>query len=137
MFEHLLPEHAILLDETVTVPRQELEADEDRIGLVLQQAETVDRAAMDCEEVGVIGLVAGICGLAELFGGIGAKDADLEPRFGEGKLDRCRSRPFGEPLSRAKTGQLLGRGIRIDSGNADVCVLGSVPRGLVLRQAAP
>jgi hypothetical protein len=48
----------------------------------------------------------------------------------------CRSRPFGEPLSRAEANQLLGRRIRIDYGNADVCVLGSVQRGLVQWQAA-
>ena len=78
MFEHLLPEHDVLLDQAATVPRQQLEADEDGIGFVLQQAEPVDRAAMNCQEVGVVGLVAGISGLAELFGGIGVKNADFE-----------------------------------------------------------
>ena len=45
----------------------------------------------------------------------------------------CWARPFGEPLSRAKASQLSGRGIRIDHGNADVCVLAQVQRGLVQR----
>ena len=46
MFEHLLPEHDVLFDEAAAVPRQELELDIDRIGFVLQQAETVDGGAV-------------------------------------------------------------------------------------------
>ena len=51
---------------------------------MLQQAEAVDGGAVDREEVGVVGFVAGIGGLAELLGGVGVKDADLESRRGEG-----------------------------------------------------
>ena len=89
MFEHLLPEHDILMDEPATVPCQELEADVDRIGFVLQQAEAVDGGAVDCREVGVVGFVTRIGGLAILFGGVGMKDADFDPRFDEGALDRA------------------------------------------------
>jgi hypothetical protein len=35
MFKHLLPERGVLLDESATVPRHELEVDEDRVGFVL------------------------------------------------------------------------------------------------------
>ena len=102
MFEHLLPEHDILLDEPATVPRQELEADVDRIGFVLQQAEAVDGGAVDCGEVGVVGFVARIGGLAILFGGVGMKDADLESRLGEGALDRAVV--ASRPLDRRRSG---------------------------------
>ena len=88
MLEHLLPEHDVLLDEVAAVPRQELELDIDRIGFVLQQAEPVDCGAVHREEVGVVGFVAGIGGLAVLLGGVGVKDADLDPGRGEGELDR-------------------------------------------------
>ena len=88
MFEHLLPEYDVLLDEVATVPRQELKLDIDRIGLVLQQAEAVDPGAVHGEEVGVVGFVAGIGGLTVLFGGVGVKDTDLDSGLGEGDLDR-------------------------------------------------
>ena len=42
MFEYLLPERGVLLDESATVPRHELEVDEDRIRFVLRQSEAVD-----------------------------------------------------------------------------------------------
>ena len=56
---------------------------------MLQQAEAVDGGAVDCREVGVVGFVTRIGGLAILFGGVGVKDADFEPRLGEGALDRA------------------------------------------------
>ena len=87
MFEHLLTEHHILMYEPPTVPSQELEADIDRIGLVLQQAKAIDGGAEDCRKVGIIGFVTRISGLAILFGGVGVKNADLEPRFDKGSLD--------------------------------------------------
>ena len=88
MFEHLLPKHDVLLDEVAAVPREELELDIDRIGLVFQHTEPVDRGAMHSEEIGVVGFVAGIGRLAVLLGGVGVKDADLESGIGEGELDR-------------------------------------------------
>ena len=88
MLEHLLPKHDVLLDEVAAVPRQELELHIDRIGFVLQQAEPVDGGAVHGEEVGVVGFVAGIGGLAVLLGGVGVKDADLDSGSGEGELDR-------------------------------------------------
>ena len=42
MFKHLLPERGVLLDESATVPRHELEVDEDRIRFVLRESEAVD-----------------------------------------------------------------------------------------------
>ena len=88
MFEHLLPKYDVLLDQVATVPRQELKLDIDRIGFVFQQAEPVDRGAVHSEEIGVVGFVAGIGRLAVLLGGVGVKDADLDPGVGEGDLDR-------------------------------------------------
>src|SRR5271155_646334 len=87
MFEHLLPEHDILVHEPATVARQELEANMNRIGFVLQQAEAVGGSSEDCREVGVVGFVTRIGGLAMLFGGVGMKDADFDPRFDKGALD--------------------------------------------------
>jgi len=43
--------------------------------------------AADAGQVGVVGLVAGIDGLAVLFGGEGVEDAGLEGGGGEGVLD--------------------------------------------------
>ena len=65
---------------------------------MLQQAEAVDGGAMDCGEVGVVGFVAWIGGLAILLGGVGVKDADFDLRFGEGSLDRAvvASRPLDD-----------------------------------------
>src|ERR1700677_237985 len=98
MFKHLLSENDILLDEAAAVPRQELEADEERIGFVLRQAEAIDGGAMDRGKIGVVGLVAWIGGLAKLFGGVGVKDANLESCVGEGTLDRAvvASRPLDD-----------------------------------------
>ena len=44
------------------------------------QAEAVDRAAMDGREIGVIGLPVGVCRLAKLLGRERMDDADLEAR---------------------------------------------------------
>ena len=79
MFKHLLLECDALLDQLAPVPGQQLELDGDRIGFVLGQTEAVDGGAMDGGEVGVVGLVAGIGGESILLGGVGMKDADLEP----------------------------------------------------------
>ena len=53
---------------------------------------------MDCGEVGVVGFVAGIGGLAKLFGAVGVNDADLDLRLGESALDRAvvASRPLDD-----------------------------------------
>jgi hypothetical protein len=89
MFKHLLSERGVLLNEPATVPRHELEVDEDRVGFVLQQTKAVDAGAVDCRKVGVIGFVSRVGGLAELFGGVGVNDADLDPCLGESALDRA------------------------------------------------
>ena len=54
----------------------------------LDQAEAVDGGALDGGQVGVVGLVAGVGGEAELLGGEGMDDAGLEAGGGEGALDR-------------------------------------------------
>ena len=85
---HLLLDCDLLADEVAAVPGQQLESDEDRVGLGLEQAEAVDGGAVDGGEIGVVGLVAGVGGLSELLGGEGVDDADLEAGLGEGALDR-------------------------------------------------
>ena len=67
---------------------QEPELFVEGVGGVLEEAEAVDGGAMDGGEVGVVGLVAGVGGLAELLGGEGMDDADLEPGVAEGGQDR-------------------------------------------------
>jgi hypothetical protein len=56
---------------------------------VLQEAETVDGCAVDRREIGVVGFVTRIGGLAILLGGVGTKDADFDSRIDEGALDRA------------------------------------------------
>ena len=99
MFEHLLSKHNVLLDEVPTMPRQELKLDINWIGFVLQHSEPVGSGTVHGEEVGVVGFIAGIGGLAILFGGVGMKDADLDPGLGEGDLDRTvvASGPLDDP----------------------------------------
>ena len=54
-----------------------------------EQGEAGDGGAVDGGEVGVVGLVAGIDGLAKLLGGEGVDDAGLEAGGGEGALDEA------------------------------------------------
>ena len=51
---------------------------------VLDQSKAVDGGAVDGVQVGVVGLVAGVAGLAEWLGGKGMDDACLEADGGEG-----------------------------------------------------
>ena len=68
---------------------QELELLVDRVEVPAPQAEAVDGGAVDGGQVGVVGLVAGVGGLAELLGGERVDDADLEAGGGEGPLGRA------------------------------------------------
>ena len=54
-----------------------------------EQGEAGDGGAVDGGQVGVVGLVAGIDGLAVLLGGEGVDDAGLEAGGGEGALDEA------------------------------------------------
>ena len=87
MFMHLLLDCDLLADQVAAVPGQQLETDEDRVGVGFEQTEAVDCGAVDGGEVGVIGLVAGVGGLPELLGGERVDDADLRAGPGEGALD--------------------------------------------------
>jgi len=86
--KHLLSEHDVLFDQAATVPCQELELDMDRVGFMLQHAEAIDGSTVHREQVGVISFVAGVGGLAVLFGRVGMEDTDLEARLSERVLDR-------------------------------------------------
>jgi hypothetical protein len=88
VLKHLLSEHDVLFDQAAAVPRQELEADMDRVGFVLQDAEAIDSGAVHREQVGVVGFIARVGGLAVLFSRVRMEDADLEACLGEGALDR-------------------------------------------------
>ncbi len=57
------------------------------------QAEAVDRAAMDGREIGVIGLPVGVCRLAKLLGRERMDDADLEARGRECAFGRVMEFP--------------------------------------------
>ena len=85
MFMHLLLDCDFLADQVAPAPGEQLETNEDRLGLGLEQAEAVDGGAVDGGEIGVIGLVAGVGGLSELFGGERVDDADLGAGLGEGR----------------------------------------------------
>ena len=69
MLEDLAAERRRLVDQVAAVAGQELDPGIVRLGGGIEQAEAVDRGAMDGRQVGVVGLVAGIGGLAELLGG--------------------------------------------------------------------
>ena len=84
----LIAEVGVLADQVAAVAGQEPEPGVDLIERRLDQAEAVDGGAMDGEEVGVVGLVAGVGRQAELLGGQRMDDAGLEPGGDDGALDR-------------------------------------------------
>ena len=56
MFEHLLLERNFLPDQVAAMSRQQLQANEDGIGLRLQQPKTIDDGAVDGGKVGIVRL---------------------------------------------------------------------------------
>src|SRR5262249_34676545 len=87
MFVDLAPQRDGLLDQVPAMPRQELEADRDRIGWRFEPAEAIDGAPLDGGHVGLIGRVTGVGELPMLLGGQGMNDSGLESRLGEGPRD--------------------------------------------------
>ncbi|SIN83569.1 hypothetical protein SAMN05444166_1186 [Singulisphaera sp. GP187] len=79
---------------------QELEVAEVGVGFVLEEPKPVDHRAMDGGEVGVIGFVAGIGGLAKLLGGEGMDYPDLKAGCLERGLDR-QVKPLGRSQGQA------------------------------------
>ena len=77
-----------LLNQVAAVSCQELKADRDWVSGLFDQAEAVDRGAINRVEIGVIGLVARIGGLAELFGGQRVNRPGVEPGLDESPFDR-------------------------------------------------
>ena len=77
-----------LLDPVLAVSCQELEANRDWVSGLFDQAEAVDHGAKSRIEVGIVGLVARIGGLAELFGSQRMDRAGVEAGLDEGLLDR-------------------------------------------------
>ena len=87
VFADLAVEGGAFADEVAAMADEQLQG---RPGLVaggFEQGEAGDGGAVDGGQVGVVGLVAGIDGLAELLGGEGMDDAGLEAGGGEGALD--------------------------------------------------
>ena len=78
MLKHFQFDSDFLAHQAAAMPRQQLQANEERIGLGLQQAKAADGGAENGREIGVVRLVARIGGLSKLFGGEGVKNADLE-----------------------------------------------------------
>jgi hypothetical protein len=87
MFEQFLPECGVLLHQVPTVPSQQLELDVVGMRFMFQQAESIDGSAVNRGEIGVIGLVSGIGGLAVLLGRVRVDDTDLDPSLGERALN--------------------------------------------------
>jgi hypothetical protein len=77
-----------LADQVAAMSGQEPELVVGGVEGPLAQAEAIDGRTMDSGQVGVIGLVAGVGRLAELFGGERVDDPDLEAGSGEGALGR-------------------------------------------------
>ena len=84
----LIAEVGVLAHQVAAVAGQEPELGVGLIEHRLDQAEAIDGGPLDGAEVGVVGLVAGIGGEAELLGGQGMDDAGLEAGGGGGALDR-------------------------------------------------
>jgi hypothetical protein len=84
----LVAEVGVLPHQVAAVAGQEPELGVGRIEHRVDQAEAIDGGPLDGAEVGVVGLVLGIGGEAELLGGQGMDDAGLEAGGGGGALDR-------------------------------------------------
>src|SRR5947209_4702637 len=88
MFAHLLLDNDPLSYQVATMPGEHLKLHGNRVGFVLQEAESIDSGPVNRREVGVVGFVAGIGGESILLGGVGMDDANLESCRAEGTLDR-------------------------------------------------
>jgi hypothetical protein len=77
-----------LEDEIATMANKELQGLPCFIKRALDQGEAVDSGPVDGRQVGVVGFVTGITGLAELFGGEGMDNANFEAGGGDGLLHR-------------------------------------------------
>ena len=75
-----------LADQVAAMPGQELELVVGRIGGGLGRPKPLTAARWMAREVGVVGLVAGVGGLAELLGGERMDDADLEAAAAKARL---------------------------------------------------
>ena len=80
----LVPQRRVLHHQIATMTGQHAEFGMGLIERRLDQTEAIDGGAMDGLEVGLIGLVLGIGGDAELLGGQGMDDPRLEAGGDEG-----------------------------------------------------
>ena len=84
----LIAEVDVLAHEVAAVAGQKPELGVDLIEHRLDQTEAIDGGTLDSGEIGVVGLVAGIGGEAELLGGQRMDDTGLEASGGGGTLER-------------------------------------------------
>src|SRR5262245_33058214 len=82
----LAVEGGAFADQVAAVADDELQAGPSLIAAGLLQGAAGDGSAVDGGQVGVVGLIAGIDGLAVLLGDEGVNDARLEASGGEGAL---------------------------------------------------
>jgi len=88
MLADLTAEGRALVDQIAAVPDQQLEFSPGPVERGLGQGEAAAGGAVDGRQIGVVGFLTGVAGLAELLGGKGVDDADLEAGGGEGVLNR-------------------------------------------------
>jgi hypothetical protein len=89
MVADLAVESGAFVDQVAAVADDELQGGPGFIAAGLAQRTAGDGSAVDGGEVGVVGLVAGIDGLAVLLGDEGVQDARLEAGGGEGALNEA------------------------------------------------
>jgi hypothetical protein len=89
MVADLAVEGGAFADQVAAVADQQLQGGPGFVTGRFEQGAAGDGGAMNCEQVRVIGLVAGVDGLTILLGGEGMQDAGLEAGGGEAALDEA------------------------------------------------
>src|SRR3989442_9169616 len=106
----LAVEGGAFADQIAAVPDDQLQGGPGLVAGGLQQRAAGDSGAVDGGQVGVVGLVAGIDGLAVLLGDEGMQDARLEAGGGEAALDDAMIAPGAFDGDEAVPELVLGEG---------------------------
>ena len=85
----LAVERSALADEVTALADEQEQGGPSFVACGFEESAAGDRGAVDGGQVGVVGFVAGIDGLAILFGDEGMEDARLEAGRGEAALDEA------------------------------------------------
>jgi hypothetical protein len=117
-FTDLTTQHRVFIDQVAPVPAEELQGQVLLGPGGLEQAEAVGAGTEDGGEVGVVGLVVGVGGLAVLLGGEGVDQPRLEAGGAEGTLDGAvvLAGELDEDDEVAQVVLLLGAAEAIDGG---------------------